>query len=209
MAATTNCFQVFIPAIADEIKKELIRVVREFISTPANIIRAFEMTSKNLCTPQTLRLAHEVMYALAVFVTWKQISHVELDTAPAATPSLQSVLENNELWTALLIWPWNQLGASNISSLIIRVCTLFSKINDDLLNGDIELQLLHVILKNADIFMEFHHTALGITRAGSAIVSIEVIESSGTALKAFDKTFEELQTYASLFCSWYVYQNTL
>jgi hypothetical protein len=155
--------------------------------------------------PRCSLLAHHLLYCLAVFTSWKTIGHIDVEQAAESTPSLLTIFENGELWITLIRWSRQEsetVSSTLILSLILRVKILVLELNQGLLKKTVELQALHIVLKNAAAFLEFVPVCVDQLSSETIIVKndLDILEKT---VKIFDRTFEQVQTYASFFCSWY------
>lgn len=157
----------------------------------------------------TVELAHHLLYCVVVFTSWPSIPYNDVLEANASTPSLQSIFENNGVWKMLLSWADQDFarpsGASGVilANLLARVRNALLEVNRSLSSKSVELQTLHVIVKNSSTFLDILELSIELRSAENKVTSL-YLDSLEKSLRVFDKTFEQVQTYASFFCSWYV-----
>jgi hypothetical protein len=187
-----------------------VRVLKDLSSTQDNARKSIEMIERHvLKAPGTIDLAHHLLYCVVVFMSWPSIPYNDVLDANASTPSLQSIFENNIVWKMLLSWADQDFARPSGSSALIlanllaRVRNVLLDANRTLSNKSIELQTLHVIVKNSSTFLDILELSIELRSAENRVTS-SYLESLEKSLRAFDKTFEQVQTYASFFCSWYV-----
>ena len=185
------------------------RVLKDYISSnPANSLKAFKVLTSNL--HYNSELGHRLMYSFAVFSTWRHFSVGDLEenlsSATALTPSLQQLLDYSEVWLALIDWCSQGHESDRVSSeesrlvhMLHRVQDLISSVTIELVQGEIDLQKLHIVLRKNRTFLELVGGIRTIAKPESLSCDIDSLDRE---LKNFDRTFEHLQTFASFFCSW-------
>jgi len=207
LASETDSFSTYdCPSLTQDVAREIDRVLKEFVSSPDNARKAIEIIERHvLPNPTTFELAHHLLYCTAVFVSWPAIFYTDVNDANLLVPSLQSIFDNNAVWKKLLTWAFQEASSgppTMVLNLISRVRNVFLETNRTLLDKSVELQTLHVVVKNASLFDDLLTLSIDMKSYGER-VGVTYLTDLEKTLRAFDKTFEQVQTYASFFCSWY------
>jgi hypothetical protein len=196
-------FSTYSGAIGSFMENKVIKIIRESISFKQNMLTI--ASAANRILSKSSPLFHTVMLHLIVFSTTpelhsRDISVAELiaDSALYPPPALRSILDNHHLWAifvgAVIDHP---VASAMFSTILIGASGVLTSVAEAIIDDSVTVGQLNVLSHAVESFTSL----LSVFRCTPSKLTLTMIESRLAGLTRFDRQLEEVQTYASFFCS--------
>lgn len=192
LASKNSGFRSFHPQLAYYLEDKILKQQRDIASEGTTVKSALHEVTRSFISSSLF--AHQVLYKFALLLTWPEHTS-NLDLPSNLVPPLKSILQNSFLWIELRKWTHICTVESPLVDIIISVAELLSTTTQSINELSCNLQNIHIIMENLDIFVElaqkYNIQSLNSLKLNSIIEEVQ----------KFDVSLEQLQVYVSFYCT--------
>lgn len=151
-------------------------------------------------------LLHSIMYHIVVYTVWPESVSLRLDptmeSLPFGSPTLLAILAHYDMWRVVLGWSESIRSTQRSVAVILDAAkTVISDVAASIVDNVVLVKDLNIISPKTGI--GYVDTFLDLCGLFSSTTPLErrMLEARIHVLRKFDRKLEEVQTYASFFCS--------